>query len=541
MEPTQGTQQAVETAAYSSADSEIAVTPHNRIVKVRRSIVSGTTKKQNLAGPDEPRLDRVRRYTGSGRSESDVKAQDAHHSVAQTKRKRGISLQLDNQLRSVGSASPAREVSEPTRKSKRKKIAKQDVLEPGEGARDEIAPPDDAADDINSNVVQTPGILDDAPQKLGSTTRDLAIKGRRRRERQRVRNVDPDDENSGEVEAVATLHDGSRGAKGAVVAGAKSPERSSRRASALGAANGVDATARKATAVKKLREAPKVRVKRSQGSSRAPISEARRVTATVVIPQPSTAIQARTPPISSEELPDLGLKRCVDPTDKLGKWFDSQDAPSTESLSIPQSRVSSVVPNPDNASARHNRGGRRAPSLSGTVPVSLPAPLYDGPEKGAFSRVELAIADTVFEHTSQLEGIEPEALKTSIATWATANEEFKTQLHVALPNRDRNSLRKMCYRRFSTMQTGPWEDDEDERLREAYVANPDKWAQISLSVGRTGQACRDRWRNIVQYGKVRGSGAWSVEEEEDLIDIVKECLHLIAEDDKDAREDDLER
>ncbi|QIW98919.1 hypothetical protein AMS68_004437 [Peltaster fructicola] len=149
---------------------------------------------------------------------------------------------------------------------------------------------------------------------------------------------------------------------------------------------------------------------------------------------------------------------------------------------------------------------------------------------GSFSIEEKRIIDNVFQQVLSKHNISEEELKREIASWRSAlSRELRDLIVEQIPRRSFPSIRRYCQRHFHTAQRGPWTEAEDSTLRRAYSVSPDKWAIISVSVGRRAEDCRDRWRDFVsrQHAVL---GPWSIEEENKLYGIVQELL-LVAKDD----------
>jgi len=70
---------------------------------------------------------------------------------------------------------------------------------------------------------------------------------------------------------------------------------------------------------------------------------------------------------------------------------------------------------------------------------------------------------------------------------------------------------------------GKWSKEEDEQLRQLVGEKGPKWKEISTSLGRFPEGCRDRWREL-KLGGSRQSGRWSEEETAKLRSLVNEYL-----------------
>ncbi|KAK4545142.1 hypothetical protein LTR36_003693 [Oleoguttula mirabilis] len=233
-----------------------------------------------------------------------------------------------------------------------------------------------------------------------------------------------------------------------------------------------------------------------------------------------------TPP----ESPGVPKRYGVDATDQVKEWLSSQDLPVSDPDGLLSRRPNASR---DNADPEHSEDVPEQ-EVEATVhqlpsKASLPAPIDDGPAAGPFTDAEKEAADAVFDYACQEEGIPALHMKAAICDWATVGM-FKIEVQDVLPNRTKEAIRKFCRRRYSANTTGPWTAEEDERLRRAYAQMPNKWMEIGDLVDRSGEACRDRWRDHVQYGDGKLTGPWSKEEESRLVGAVQECMELVKRD-----------
>ena len=249
-----------------------------------------------------------------------------------------------------------------------------------------------------------------------------------------------------------------------------------------------------------------------------------------------------TPPESPNERETYG----VDATDQVKEWLSSQGLPISDpnqpsarkrkaSHGNDEDAQSEYMPDPEperDANATYSQGAQRKsdptrePNIERSTKVNLPAPLEDGPESGSFTDAEKATADAVFDYICQNNGLSAAQLKRQIADWKTA-VDFKDEILTALPRRDKTAVRKFCQRRYTQDEKGPWTAEQDEALSQSYTKHPNEWAEIAKNVGRSGQDCRDRWRNHLRYGGQKETGPWSHEEEQKLVAAVKECVEMV--------------
>ncbi|KAL0027351.1 hypothetical protein WJX79_003122 [Trebouxia sp. C0005] len=94
----------------------------------------------------------------------------------------------------------------------------------------------------------------------------------------------------------------------------------------------------------------------------------------------------------------------------------------------------------------------------------------------------------------------------------------------SLPHRTYKSVYACGSRMLSELNyQGKWSKEEDERLRQLVGEKGSKWKEISTSLGRFPEGCRDRWREL-KLGGSRQSGRWSEEETTKLRSLVNEYL-----------------
>ena len=143
--------------------------------------------------------------------------------------------------------------------------------------------------------------------------------------------------------------------------------------------------------------------------------------------------------------------------------------------------------------------------------------------KGPLTLREKTMVDNLFEETVNSTDMSDADLRSLIKNWKQATV-FKEAVETALPDRPVAAIRKFCQRRYHNMERGPWSPEDDESLRNAYAAHPDKWTEISALVGRTGADCKDRWKNTVSIQDTMQLGPWSQEETVALIKAVDQSI-----------------
>lgn len=92
--------------------------------------------------------------------------------------------------------------------------------------------------------------------------------------------------------------------------------------------------------------------------------------------------------------------------------------------------------------------------------------------------------------------------------------------------RSYNAVATRLTRLTADVKRGQWDEAEDEALRARHAALGAKWAEIGRALGRSGQACRDRWR-VIGAVPDRQTGAWSREECDLLVDIVSAMVRAL--------------
>ncbi|KAM3414012.1 hypothetical protein BST61_g10674 [Cercospora zeina] len=152
---------------------------------------------------------------------------------------------------------------------------------------------------------------------------------------------------------------------------------------------------------------------------------------------------------------------------------------------------------------------------------------------GPFTQEEKELADKIFDSAMQKEGLSEPQLIAQVQNWKTCGC-FKTDMFAAFSDRTVESVRKFCQRRYHGQQRGPWTSEDDEALRSANARHPGQWTAISDLVGRTAQDCKDRWRNHLESGHLV-LGPWTVEEEEQLLAAVEECIDVIKKENRGDR------
>lgn len=185
---------------------------------------------------------------------------------------------------------------------------------------------------------------------------------------------------------------------------------------------------------------------------------------------------------------------------------------------------------------KKSKAKSRKPRKSGAERTRPPARKIhkDDVIKGAWSFQEKDLADAVFESCCAELNLTSMELAWKITEWNEVGL-FRDRMHEAFPFRLAGSIRKLCQRRYHPFSTGAWTPEEDESLKSTISELGLVWSRISFLVNRPPEACRDRWKNIVQYETTMESGPWSLEEEATLLEVVDELLDLIWEECEDVQ------
>jgi hypothetical protein len=154
--------------------------------------------------------------------------------------------------------------------------------------------------------------------------------------------------------------------------------------------------------------------------------------------------------------------------------------------------------------------------------------------KGPLTMREKTMVDNLFRETAEDTGMSEADLRSLIKNWKQATV-FKEAVEIALPDVPVAAIRKFCQRRYHNMERGAWSPEDDESLRNAYAAHPDKWTEISALVGRTGSDCKDRWKNTVSIQDTMQLGPWSQEETVALIKAVDQSIKELKKANKENR------
>jgi hypothetical protein len=119
---------------------------------------------------------------------------------------------------------------------------------------------------------------------------------------------------------------------------------------------------------------------------------------------------------------------------------------------------------------------------------------------------------------------------------------FWTEVCTQLPHRGRQPIQKFCRRQFHNFEKrGAWTAEDDEELRRAVAEKGKSWKAIGESCGRMAEDVRDRYRNYIHNSENRNSEGWTKNEIKALCRAVGECIWLVREDRRKAREAEFDR
>ncbi|GJJ07103.1 hypothetical protein Clacol_001303 [Clathrus columnatus] len=142
-------------------------------------------------------------------------------------------------------------------------------------------------------------------------------------------------------------------------------------------------------------------------------------------------------------------------------------------------------------------------------------------KKGKFSFTEDHALKTAIEQHRTRSGLSEQQMVDFINSKRTPEHgRFWTDVALAVPGRPVQAVYHHVKRTYNPLGCqGKWIPEEDAALRRAVADLGFSWTKVSQHIGRTPADCRDRWRNHV--GISNKYGKWSLEEEEELTNIIK--------------------
>ncbi|KIW02979.1 uncharacterized protein PV09_05640 [Verruconis gallopava] len=150
-------------------------------------------------------------------------------------------------------------------------------------------------------------------------------------------------------------------------------------------------------------------------------------------------------------------------------------------------------------------------------------------DEGRFTKMEQSFLKDAIDEYCKKHNISVELANDYVCGKAREGNipgDFWDEVCKALPQRTKNSIQRAAKRVFRNNQKkGPWTEEEEKALAEAYAKAPDQWAKICEEVpGRSAEQCRDRWRNYTQNGCKLTRGPWTDAEEAQFVEICKQML-----------------
>ncbi|KAI9889369.1 MAG: RNA polymerase I enhancer binding protein [Vezdaea aestivalis] len=151
---------------------------------------------------------------------------------------------------------------------------------------------------------------------------------------------------------------------------------------------------------------------------------------------------------------------------------------------------------------------------------------------GVFQKHEIEALTVFMQEYCQTHFISQYDLNSRIQeTNRSAHNRFWDEVTKVLPHRKRQSVYKVCRRRFHNFGVrGKWTAKEDEALKNAQAAKPNQWKAIGEMINRMPEDCRDRWRNYLKCGDNRQQDVWTEQEEILLRNAVKKCFKKLKTD-----------
>lgn len=169
--------------------------------------------------------------------------------------------------------------------------------------------------------------------------------------------------------------------------------------------------------------------------------------------------------------------------------------------------------------------------------------LKDVSEKGgAFSSGEIAKLDAFRDNYCDANDMNYAFFNSLIQTPMRGNAQVTTlfnELHEVLPYRPRMSMQKFVRRRFHNYGArGTWTTEEDQELRRAVEEKGKQWKVVGEMIDRMPGDCRDRYRNHLLNSEHRNREQWTEEEVKNLCRAILECMQLLKDGRRQAREAD---
>jgi len=153
-------------------------------------------------------------------------------------------------------------------------------------------------------------------------------------------------------------------------------------------------------------------------------------------------------------------------------------------------------------------------------------PISDsGFKKGPYSKVEDLQLNNAIEQYRTQHNLSQRDLERLIfnSRQMKGHSGFWTTITSTLPHRDFKSVNARVRRIYNPLgRQGQWTEHEDNKLLAAVNSLGASWEKAGRLVGRTGQDCKDRYRNHLACEEAHAFGKWSEEEEVHLTRVVTE-------------------
>ncbi|KAI4209712.1 MAG: hypothetical protein LQ351_007366 [Letrouitia transgressa] len=212
-----------------------------------------------------------------------------------------------------------------------------------------------------------------------------------------------------------------------------------------------------------------------------------------------------------------------------------QVTPDPPELGRRHQRVPSPLPN---RSARRGnktqRGGHRGKDYN--------PPLAEIAKKGGmFLPQEINKLDSFCGWFCEENNINQQQFNDMIHSSLRGNAEitnFYNEIYALIPYRTRQSIFRFCRRHFHNFAArGVWTESDDERLRDAVAQRGRSWKAVGEIIERFPEDCRDRYRNYLVNLETRNKDQWSTVEIQRLVKAIDECILLMTEERRIAREE----
>jgi hypothetical protein len=184
-------------------------------------------------------------------------------------------------------------------------------------------------------------------------------------------------------------------------------------------------------------------------------------------------------------------------------------------------------------------------SASPRKPRTSKDPLKNGPpRKGKLTFEQLGAIDRAVQTYRQMHDLTQFKMNELIqsAHGSVESKNFWQSVRDAIPELPHRKVYDTCRRQFHNFECrGSWTKEQDEELRDAYARFPQKWKQIGELINRFPEDVRDRWRNYLICGDKLRKDYWDKEEEDQLREVVADCVETLRENRRLAKEPSIGR